>query len=436
MRQLGISIYPEQDSIEEPLRDLSIRAQYGEVTIKKAIKNGRIILPDKILDGKILLYDEKILGIVETVNPQDEIEWIDAGGNYVSPGFIDIHMHGAFGFDAMDEQEEAIDYISAGICERGVTSYLPATMTMSRERVYKALDNIRRSMGKRGRGARVLGAHMEGPFIHPKRKGAHDETYILKPEVGLIADYLDVIRIITLAPELDEGYKFIHQMQEHPQVVLSIGHSNATFEEAMEAIDAGIRSATHLFNAMPGFHHRDPGVVGAILKTDIFCEVIADNTHIHPAIYSILGKVKGTDRMILITDAMRAACLKSGTYDLGGQTVNVDTHAVRLADGTLAGSILTMNHALRNFLDNTDYDLPAVIHMVSLNPAKLLGLDNEKGSLAVGKDADITILNKDFEVLVTIVEGQLCFRREKEDDKGYGRGVQKIRGIDKESRRY
>ncbi|MBB6214374.1 N-acetylglucosamine-6-phosphate deacetylase [Anaerosolibacter carboniphilus] len=382
---------------------------------KKAIKNGRIILPNAILEGKILLYDEKILGIVDGVDPKEEIEWLDAKGNYISPGFIDIHIHGAYGFDAMDEQEEAIDNISMGICERGVTGYLPATMTMSKERIHTALDNIRSSMGKRGRGARVLGAHMEGPFIHPERKGAHDEAYILKPDYGLIADYLDVIRVITLAPELDDGHKFIHQMQEHPQVVLSIGHSNATFEEAMEAIEMGIRSATHLFNAMTGFHHRNPGVVGAILKSDIFCEAIADNVHIHPAIYSILGKVKGAEKIILITDAMRAACLKNGIYDLGGQTVNVDDHAVRLEDGTLAGSILTMNYAVKNFLENTDYDLPAIIHMASLNPAKLLGLENQKGSLDLGKDADIIIFNKDFEVLTTIVEGQLCFRREKED---------------------
>ncbi|MFT9495609.1 N-acetylglucosamine-6-phosphate deacetylase [Anaerosolibacter sp.] len=382
---------------------------------KKAIKNGRIILTDEIQDGKILLYDEKVLGIVEAVDPEEEIEWLDAGGNYVSPGFIDMHIHGVGGFDAMDEEEDAIDHISMGICERGVTGFLPATMTMAKERIHKALENIRCSMERRGRGARVLGAHMEGPFIHPERKGAHDEVYILKPDYSLIAEYLDVIRVITLAPEQDEGHKFIHQMKAHPQVVLSIGHSNASFEEAMEAIKAGIRSATHLFNGMTGFHHRNPGVVGAILKSDIFCEIIADNIHIHPGIYSILGKVKGTDRIILITDAMRAACLKCGTYDLGGQKVNVDDQAVRLADGTLAGSILTMNHAVRNFLENTDCDLSEIIHMASLNPAKLLGIEDQKGSIAVGKDADIIIFNKDFEVLTTIVEGQVCFRREKED---------------------
>jgi N-acetylglucosamine-6-phosphate deacetylase len=379
---------------------------------KKAIRNGRIILPEGIQDGKILLYDEKILGIVEAVDTKEEIEWLDAGGNYISPGFIDIHIHGASGFDAMDEEEDAITHISIAICERGVTGFLPATMTMSKERIHKALENIRRSMGRRGKGAQVLGAHMEGPFIDPKRKGAHDEAYILKPDYGLIAEYMDVIRVITMAPERDEGHRFIHQMQAYPQIVLSIGHSNATFEEAMEAINAGVRSATHLFNGMTGLHHRNPGVVGAILKSDIFCEVIADNVHIHPGIYSILGKVKGPDRIILITDAMRAACLKSGTFDLGGQTVNVDAQAVRLEDGTLAGSILTMNHGVKNFLENTDCDLHEIIHMASLNPAKLLGIENQKGSIGVGKDADIIIFNEDFEVLTTIVEGQLCFRRD------------------------
>jgi N-acetylglucosamine-6-phosphate deacetylase len=200
---------------------------------------------------------------------------------------------------------------------------------------------------------------------------------------------------------------FLNHMHQHSHICFSIGHSNATYEEAIEAIEAGIKSATHLFNAMSGMNHREPGVVGAVLNSDIYCELIADKIHVHPAMFKLLINVKGSDRIILITDAMRAACMKQGIYELGGQQVTVEKGSARLADGTLAGSVLRLNEAVRNLLENTDISLPQAIAAVSINPARLIGLDGEVGSIEVGKSADIIIFDENIDIKATIIDGKL-----------------------------
>ena len=377
----------------------------------RAIKNGKIILEKEIIENKIVLYDNKIINIVESVDEGREMEWIDAQGNYVAPGFMDIHFHGAYGYDTMDEDPRALMEMRHRLCENGITSFLPTTMTMEQERIYKALENIKGAMEQDGGGAKILGAHLEGPFIHPLRKGAQREEYMMKPNYEVIERFLDVIKIITLAPELDANFEFLTAMQQHPHIVLSIGHSNATYQEAMEAMEKGIHSATHLFNAMTGLHHREPGVVGAVLNTEIYCELIADGIHVHPGLFSMLKKVKGPDRIILITDSIRASCMKCGQYELGGQWVEVESGMAKLKDGTLAGSVIRMNEALGIFRRHTSDDLPSIIGMASLNPARLLGIHGERGSIAIGKYADMVIFNKEFEILSTIVEGRLCYRR-------------------------
>lgn len=371
----------------------------------KAIVNGRLIVKDKVIENKILLYQDRIVGIQDSVEDLADIEWIDARGCYVSPGFIDIHIHGAFGYDAMDWDEAALSTISKGLCQYGVTGFLPTTMSMDSDSIHRALGNIRKAVNAKGEGARILGAHLEGPFINPLRKGAHDEHYIIKADYELIKDYLDIIKIITIAPEVEGHMDFIKGMHQH--ISFSIGHSNATYEEAMAAIEAGVKSATHLFNAMTALNHREPGIVGAVLNSDIYCELIADKVHVHPAAFKLLAKVKGSDRIILITDAMRAACMKQGTYELGGQQVIVEQGAVRLTDGTLAGSVLRLDEAVRNLKEHTTLSLPEVIETVTANPAALIGMSEEIGSLDAGKKADFVIFDEKFDIKATIIEGKL-----------------------------
>lgn len=383
----------------------------------KAIINGKIITPDNVLYNKVVIFDEKIKEILDESQFREQInsgkfkdmEVIDVQGNYISPGFIDIHIHGSGGYDTMDGEIEDLKAISKAIAKNGVTGFLPTTMTMSKEKIYKALDSIECCMKLNFQGARVLGAHLEGPFINEKYKGAQKKDYIIKADYKFIENFKDIIKIITLAPEKDENLNFVRQIKENTGIILSIGHSNATYEEAMEAIDMGISSATHTFNAMTPFNHRQPGIVGAIFNSDIYCEIIADTIHVHPGIFNTLAKIKGKDRLILITDSMRAGCLKDGISELGGQKVIVKNSSARLEDGTLAGSILTLNKAIKNYMNNTDLKIYEVVNMASLNPAKILGIGNKVGSIEVGKDADITIFDNDFNIEQTIIRGEKIF---------------------------
>ncbi|MGO5066467.1 MULTISPECIES: N-acetylglucosamine-6-phosphate deacetylase [unclassified Clostridium] len=379
----------------------------------KAIVNGKIIVENRILEDKVLLFEEKIVNILdkENVNLNEDVEIIDAKELYVSSGFIDVHIHGSGGRDVMDGDLESIKVISSTIAKRGVTSFLPTTMTMDKEEIYKALDVIKQAMGMKLCGAKVLGAHLEGPFINPKYKGAQKEDFIQNPSFEFIKGYEDVIKIITLAPEKDENFKFLKDIKENTNIVLSIGHSDATYEQAMEAIDNGISRATHTFNAMTPLHHRKPGIVGAIMNTDIYCELIADNIHVHKGAINALTKIKGKDKIILITDSMRAGCMKNGIWELGGQKVIVKNGSARLEDNTLAGSILTLDNAVKNTKNNIESSLCEVISMVTINPAKDINIYDKKGSLEKGKDADIVIFDKDINISMTIAEGDIVYKK-------------------------
>ncbi|MCY6484179.1 N-acetylglucosamine-6-phosphate deacetylase [Clostridium aestuarii] len=386
----------------------------------KAIINGVILTKKELLKDKVIIFDkkiEKIIGIKEFKKnycKYEGIQIIDAKGIYISPGFIDIHIHGAGGCDVMDGDIEAIETISKTICKNGVTSFLPTTMTMSKEQICKALNSIREVMTKEKidniYGAKVIGAHMEGPFVSEKFKGAQNSKYIMKPDYSFIEKYTDVIKIITLAPEEDNNHKFIKKVKKNTEIILSMGHSNACYEEAMKAIKDGITQTTHTFNAMKPLHHREPGVVGAALESDIYCELIADKIHVHPGIFNILLKVKEKEKIVLITDCMKAGNLNEGEYELGGQKVIVKNGSAKLENGTLAGSILKLNEAVRNIYENTDLSINEVINMVSLNPAKILKMYNEKGSVEVGKDADLILIDKNFDVKMTIVEGKIVYK--------------------------
>lgn len=375
----------------------------------KIIINGKIVTKEGILTGKSIIFDEKIIDIIDDneIHKYSPDEKIDANGNYVFPGFIDIHIHGAGGFDTMDGTAEALENISKTIATKGVTGFLPTTMTMDKSSILAALDNVRNAMENGVSGAEILGVHMEGPFINVEKMGAQNPEYIMKPDYDLVKDYLDIIKIITLAPEEDENHEFIKKLNE--DVVLSIGHTNASYEQAMDAIENGISHATHTFNAMTPLNHRSPGVIGAVMNTDISCELIADCIHVHPGAFNVLIKVKGDEKVILVTDSMRAGCIKEGIYDLGGQEVIVKDGAARLRTGSLAGSVLTLNVALKNIVENTDLNFSQAANMICQNPANLLGLGDSKGSISIGKDADFAILNEEYKVEKTILAGNIIW---------------------------
>lgn len=382
----------------------------------KCIKNGKIILKDEVIENKILIFNEKIVDILDEEEFQKQRldekieEAIDAHGRYVSPGFIDIHIHGSGGSDTMDGKLSAIRTISRTIARNGVTAFLPTTMTMSKEDIYKAFDTIRAAMKEQGNGARVLGANMEGPFISEKYKGAQQRDYILKPNFQFIKDYLDVIKIITMAPEEDEGFNFIKEVRNNSDAVISMGHTNADYKTAIEAVRYGISHATHTFNAMTPFKHREPGVVGAVLRSNVTFEIIADTIHIQPDIYQIMLNAKGKDKMVLITDSMRAGCMKDGVSELGGQKVIVKDNSARLEDGTLAGSILKLNKAVLNVLKYANLKIYDAVALASLNPAGVIGMDKVKGSIEIGKDADLAVFDDKFDVSLTISEGKIIYK--------------------------
>ena len=381
----------------------------------KAIINGRFIIPDEtgrftVEGGLALFFDEKIRAIrsAATVSAaeREELEaCIDARGAYVSPGFLNVHIHGCVGADTMDDDPEAIRKMQLFQARTGVTSFLPTTMTYDFPTLGRAFRHVREAMA-REEGARVLGCHMEGPFISPAKKGAQAEKNIAKADFAKIAPYQDIVKIITVAPEeLPDGGQFIADCHAHG-IVVSLGHTAADYATARQAIEEyGAKHITHLFNAMTGLHQRHPGVVGAALDTDANCELIVDNVHIHPAAQRIVYRLK-KDHLILITDSLRACGLGDGPSELGGQKVFVKGTLATLKDGTIAGSVLCMNDGLRIFRENTGAPIEEVVTAVTKTPAKELGLYGELGSLSAGKNADITIFDDALKIQRTIVAGR------------------------------
>lgn len=376
------------------------------------ITNGKIILPDAVVCGKSLAFDRdtgKICGVVDNVPADADI--IDASGNYVAPGLVDIHIHGYLGEDTCDAKPEGIRKMAYGVVRNGVTSFLPTTMTVSKEQIVASLNAVRslKEESKTWGGAEIIGVHAEGPFINPSKKGAQAEENILSPDADFIIENSDIITYVTLAPEMDEGHKCIKKLAEESDVLISMGHSDANFEEAMSAARDGVNHSTHLFNAMSALAHRNPGVVGAALASEnVSVEVIADTFHINPGLYSIIAKVKG-DKMVLITDCTRAGGMPDGEYELGGQPIFLKGIECRLADGTIAGSVLKLNHAVKNVIEHTNLPIYEIFKMASLNPANAIRCGERKGSLEAGKDADIIITDENINIIRTIKKGNTIY---------------------------
>ena len=376
------------------------------------IKNCNIIYLDKIEKGSVLIENGKI----KEINPSNvnDTEVIDAEGLYLSPGFIDVHIHGAGGCDTMDGTVESINTIAKTIVEHGTTSFTPTTMTVAAEDIRKSMKVIKKLKEEGTEGANVLGAHLEGPFISPKAIGAQNPNFLLAPSVEnynkIVGDYGDAVVSITMAPEVEGAKELIKYLSDNG-VTVSMGHTKATYDEAIEGIKCGACHSTHLYNAMTPFTHREPGVVGATFDTDITTETISDGIHIsYPALRTAY-KQKGTDKVLLVSDAMEACGMPDGQYSLGGQDVIVKNGAARLLDGTLAGSVLTLDKAVKNIYSNSNYPLNEVVRMATYNGAKHCHVEDHKGLIKEGYDADLILFNEDIGIQKVFVKGKKVYNK-------------------------
>ena len=372
----------------------------------KCIVNGKIVLPDGVAQGRALVFDEQILGLA--ASPPEGAELIDAGGGLVCPGLIDVHCHGFMGMDASHGDPDALRRMSRIAARHGVTAWLPTTMTLPWDRLERCFQAVR--LARRGSlepgwgGAQVLGVHAEGPFINPSRRGAQDASAIQPPDAERLRPWADVLRLITLAPEAEGAIDCIREAVKLG-ISVSMGHTDADYAQARAGIEAGVTHLTHAFNAMPPLHHRAPGPLGAALGDGrVFCELICDTFHVHPALFAMLDRLAG-DRLVLITDSIASAGLPDGPHDQLGQTVIVDGIRLRFPDGTIAGSALTLDAAVRNFARHAGLPLWQAVNRASLSPARSIGVQDRKGSLETGKDADILIAGESFDILQTFVRG-------------------------------
>lgn len=368
------------------------------------IKNAKVYDHDFVLRPyDMQVRDGKITGLGPrgTLQAEGDEEVLDLKGKILAPGMLDNHIHGAMGKDTMDGSAESLEAISRFLASKGVTSFLPTTMTMGFEHI-SAVFNLKPKLT----GANMLGFHMEGPFINVTRKGAQNEKYVRPATLEEMERYgKDAnVRIITLAPETEGAIPFIREMSKRG-VVISMGHSDANYDEAKAAIEAGAKSCTHCYNAMPPMLHRSPGIIGAAVQAGIYGELICDGLHIHPATAYANYKMFGPERMILISDALRAAGLGDGDYMFGGQPMHVRNNVARVDDGAIAGGMSNVWNNMRNVVD---WGIPAgdALRMGSLTPAQLIGVDDRKGSLKVGKDADFVVTNESFDVLDVYIGGQ------------------------------
>lgn len=376
------------------------------------IENGRIYTEEEIIErGYIIVKNDKITDVVKG-DYEGALTTYDAQGQHVLPGFIDIHMHGGYGEDAMDASYDGLKHLAESLLSEGTTSFLATTMTQSDENITKALENIIEYQKQQNvlKAADIVGIHLEGPFISEHKVGAQNPAYVQRPSIEKVQQFQKTannqIKVITFAPEVEGAYETLEAL--HDQIRFSIGHTVATFDETNEAVARGAKHVTHLYNAGTPFEHREPGVFGAAWTNDsLSTELIVDGIHSHPTAIQIAYKQKGNTRFFLITDAMRAKGMPDGEYDLGGQNVIVKGSEARLASGALAGSILKMNEGLKNLIQYTGDSLDNLWRVTSLNQAIALNIESQKGSLKVGKDADIIIVDDEITVQTTIKAGEI-----------------------------
>lgn len=379
------------------------------------IVGGDIVTEGGLLPhGALLLEDGKIVAVGlarEAVIPADT-PVMDAAGRIVAPGYIDLHVHGAAGYDTMDATPEALAAMARFFARHGVTSFLPTTVTASRAQTLAAIAAVADFQRRPPVGAQALGIHLEGPYINRANLGAQNPEFARSADPDEYPEFFrwGNVKLISLAPEDPANLPLIPYAVAHGAAV-AIGHSSATYEEVMAAVELGLTQATHTYNAMTGLHHRKPGATGAALTCDrIYAQIIVDLIHVHPAMVKLLVRAKGLGRTVLITDAMRATGMADGTYDLGGQEVIVIHGEARLPAGNLAGSTLTMDRAVRNVRHAAELSTLEAICLATLTPAQSVGIADRKGRIAPGCDADLVILDQELQVVATVVGGKITYQ--------------------------
>lgn len=371
------------------------------------LKNATLFDADfNLVQANLSIKGGKIDRIAPDIQEDDSI---DLSGFTIAPGFVDIHIHGCAGADTCDGTREALHVMAKHLVQKGVTSFCPTTMTVSLDQLKSALMNVKDCMDNPPEGASICGVNMEGPYISAQRLGAQKEEYVRKPdwrEFKRLYDECDhIIKLVDIAPECEGGRAFIEHTTTYCRV--SLAHTMAAYEQAKQAFGYGITHATHLFNAMEGLHHRRPGAVGAVMEDAcVTAELICDGFHIHPVVLQIACKVLGENRTVIVSDSMRAAGLADGISELGGQTVRVQNGQARLLDGTLAGSATNMQDEVKNLI-RFGIPLRQVIKSATINPARVIGLDHKIGSIAVGKDADLVVLDEHYDIRMVFAKGQL-----------------------------
>ncbi len=377
------------------------------------LKGGIICRPWGFEMGDLIL-GRTILSKEEVGSDLYKFNEIDCSGMIVSPGLIDVHVHGSMGYDIMDGSLSALSGMAKSMIPTGVTSFIGATMSQSTDTlnlVLSVAESYRRSQNLLDGGSRLLGIHLEGPFLSPSRAGAHDLRYLRTPDQSIILSHRDVLRIVTIAPELD-GASDLIRLLERLGIVCSIGHSDCDYTSALKAVSIGASGFTHLYNAMSQMGHRSPGMVGAAFDSGAYCEMIFDGVHVHPSALRTACKAVGPDRVLLITDSMRARGLGEGSFDLGGKIVNVSSGRAELMEGTLAGSVLSLLEAIKNAVSWGALTLHQALNGATLNPAKYIG-DRSIGRLDRGCRGDVILLDRETLALKGVfVDGGLLYHRD------------------------
>jgi len=355
----------------------------------------------EFVQADLEIENGKILAVEKSLPYREEETVVDCSGYRIVPGFVDIHIHGCAGVDTSDGTKEALGTMSDFLITKGVTSFCPTTMTSDKETILRAVRAAKAVMDKHESGARVVGVNMEGPFISAKRKGAQKEEFIHKPDYAFFKEVYDaccgIIRLVDIAPEEDKDGAFIKEASG--LCTVSIAHTTADYTAAKKSFDDGIRHATHLFNAMSGLTHRAPGVVGAVFEDErVTAELICDGHHIHPAVLKTAFQVLG-DRAVAVSDSMRGNGLPEGdSFDLGGQMVTVKDGLATLADGTIAGSVTNLHDEVKNLV-SYGISLETAVRAATYAPARAIGMEHEIGSIAVGKRADLVVLDADLSIV-------------------------------------
>ncbi len=374
-----------------------------------------------IVNGKVFLngsFQEKTIGVeggcIRLLPKDGALEEgakvYDAEGKKVVPGFLDIHTHGAVGVDVNAATAEELGKIGHFMATQGTTSWLCSVLTDTREQTLWCIDEFKKHKKLENDGADLLGIHLEGPFLAKEFKGAMPEHLLRDADVELLKEYQEAaegnIRYLTVSPEIEGIVDAIPAVRDLG-IVVAIGHSGADYDTSMKAIENGAASCTHTFNAMKLLHQHFPAIMGAAMESDIYCEAICDGRHLHPGVVRLLIKTKGLDKVVAVTDSIMAAGLPDGNYKLGvNEVVVVDGDAKLASNGVRAGSTLTTGQALKNIMKFTGRPIEEVLQLLTVNPAKLIGVFDKKGSIADGKDADLVILDEENNVTDTFVRGK------------------------------